>query len=270
MIKFFRKIRYDLMNQNKTTKYFKYAIGEITLVVIGILIALQINNWNEERKDRIAENIALSNLELDIEEGIRALQVHLKSQEIWIGDCIAILKHLEEGKGFLGQDNLFRQINDLLVRSTSGQANTTFETLKSTGKLDLIRNEDLKKELVLYYNNIQDFSNNTTNNNTNLVDLLINPVLINYTIFQSHDFTDKLKAWWPKAGTINYQMQKTDHLQEILENNLSNDYSLLKLLNVINFRLLLSSIQKEEALDIVQKSEQLLDAVKMELKSFNP
>lgn len=46
MIKFFKKIRYDFMNQNKTGKYFKYAIGEIVLVVIGILIALGINNWN--------------------------------------------------------------------------------------------------------------------------------------------------------------------------------------------------------------------------------
>lgn len=50
MIKFFRKIRYNLMEQNKTAKYFKYAIGEIVLVVIGILIALSINNWNENRK----------------------------------------------------------------------------------------------------------------------------------------------------------------------------------------------------------------------------
>jgi len=50
MIKFFRKIRYDLMGKNKTGKYLKYAIGEIILVVIGILIALQINNWNESKK----------------------------------------------------------------------------------------------------------------------------------------------------------------------------------------------------------------------------
>ena len=50
MIKFFRKIRYDLMEKNKTGKYLKYAIGEIVLVVIGILIALQINNWNERVK----------------------------------------------------------------------------------------------------------------------------------------------------------------------------------------------------------------------------
>ena len=53
MIKFFRKIRQNLLSEGKTGKYFKYAIGEIVLVVIGILIALQINNWNEGRKQEI-------------------------------------------------------------------------------------------------------------------------------------------------------------------------------------------------------------------------
>ena len=59
MIKFFRKIRQNLLSQGKTGKYFKYAIGEIILVVIGILIALQINNWNEYQKDRKSEQLRL-------------------------------------------------------------------------------------------------------------------------------------------------------------------------------------------------------------------
>lgn len=50
MFKFFRHIRQQLVSEGKTAKYFKYTIGEIALVVIGILIALQINNWNEDRK----------------------------------------------------------------------------------------------------------------------------------------------------------------------------------------------------------------------------
>jgi hypothetical protein len=62
MIKFFRKIRYGLMNQNKTTKYLKYAIGEIVLVVIGILIALQINNWNEVQNEKKVELGYMKNL----------------------------------------------------------------------------------------------------------------------------------------------------------------------------------------------------------------
>ena len=66
MIKFFRKIRYDLMKQNKTGKYFKYAIGEIVLVVIGILLALQINNWNEDYKSKKKERGYLINLQQDL------------------------------------------------------------------------------------------------------------------------------------------------------------------------------------------------------------
>ncbi len=66
MIKFFRKIRYDLMGKNKTGKYFKYAIGEIILVVIGILIALQINNWNINNNLRSSEVKLLKELKSDL------------------------------------------------------------------------------------------------------------------------------------------------------------------------------------------------------------
>ena len=62
MIKFFRKIRQNLLMDNKTSKYFKYAVGEIILVVIGILIALQINNWNSNRIDQQKEALYLKNL----------------------------------------------------------------------------------------------------------------------------------------------------------------------------------------------------------------
>ena len=68
MFKFFRKIRLDLMAQNKTGKYFKYAIGEIILVVIGILIALAISNWNSERLNDNRNKALLTKLikELDL------------------------------------------------------------------------------------------------------------------------------------------------------------------------------------------------------------
>ena len=65
MIKFFRKIRQNLLMENKTSKYFKYAIGEIVLVMIGILLALQVSNWNQDRKDRISERELLDNIHRD-------------------------------------------------------------------------------------------------------------------------------------------------------------------------------------------------------------
>ncbi|MCK8482273.1 DUF6090 family protein [Psychroserpens algicola] len=66
MIKFFRKIRQNLLSEGKTGKYLKYAIGEIILVVIGILIALGINNWNENRKKVKIEIQYVNNLIQDI------------------------------------------------------------------------------------------------------------------------------------------------------------------------------------------------------------
>lgn len=62
MIKFFRKIRRDLLSEGKTIYYIKYAIGEIVLVVIGILIALQINNWNENQKNHDFEKQTLEQI----------------------------------------------------------------------------------------------------------------------------------------------------------------------------------------------------------------
>ena len=66
MIKFFRNIRQKLISEGKLMNYFKYAIGEILLVMVGILLALQINNWNENTKNAKRENTFLVNLQQDL------------------------------------------------------------------------------------------------------------------------------------------------------------------------------------------------------------
>ena len=66
MIKFFRKIRQDLLRDNKIGDYLKYAVGEIVLVVIGILIALSINNWNESRKNDLEQALLVKNIIEDL------------------------------------------------------------------------------------------------------------------------------------------------------------------------------------------------------------
>jgi hypothetical protein len=77
MIKLFRNIRKNLINEGKTTKYFKYAIGEIFLVVIGILIALSINNWNEKRQSQSKINLLLIEVLKDLETDILEIEVAL-------------------------------------------------------------------------------------------------------------------------------------------------------------------------------------------------
>jgi hypothetical protein len=82
MIKFFRKIRKSLLSKGKTSNYFKYAIGEIILVVIGILIALQINTWSNNRELKKEELKVMKSLHKEFSENLikfdKAYEFHLK------------------------------------------------------------------------------------------------------------------------------------------------------------------------------------------------
>lgn len=82
MFKFFRNIRQSLLMKDKITKYYKYAFGEIVLVVIGILIALSINNWNEARKNRIEQLILINN----IIEDLRLDSIHINKSLREVGN----------------------------------------------------------------------------------------------------------------------------------------------------------------------------------------
>ena len=81
MINFLRRIRRDLINENKTSIYLIYAVGEVVLVVFGILIALQINNWNENQKTKKLEIVFLENLQIDLEVDISNFNRRIKESE---------------------------------------------------------------------------------------------------------------------------------------------------------------------------------------------
>ena len=118
MIKFFRKIRYNLMETGKTSKYVKYAIGEIILVVIGILIALTINNWNETRKANNNEITLLQKLQ---EEN----SINLESLIYDVDYRKNMSKIIEDFTFFLEKENLEKENDSLpyffekILRSTS-------------------------------------------------------------------------------------------------------------------------------------------------------
>ena len=76
MIKFFRKIRQKLISQGKTTKYFKYAIGEVLLIMVGIFMALQLQNWNEKRKQEALFKVTLEQLYTTIKYDAEAFFRH--------------------------------------------------------------------------------------------------------------------------------------------------------------------------------------------------
>lgn len=153
MIKFFRKIRYDLMEKNKTGKYLKYAIGEIVLVVIGILIALQINNWNELRKTKEKEKVILKEIISDLIVNENSAQNNLIHTYNIGRDSIAkafdfVINHLENK---LPYDSILsrhfgviHQLQGLSIK-TSG-----YESLKSSG-MDMIQNDSLRSNIGEHY-----------------------------------------------------------------------------------------------------------------------
>jgi hypothetical protein len=147
MIKFFRKIRQNLLIENNTSKYFKYAIGEIILVVIGILIALQINNWNEARKTKLTEAIKLNKLLLDLKLDSIAFNSNIK--------VLSEINNLHHQLYKIG----FKKTNDSLTENPRNiRRYLIFEApSQKMSKLlvNQLNNETIRKELIDYNENLQ-------------------------------------------------------------------------------------------------------------------
>ena len=156
MIKFFRKIRQRLLTENKFSKYLLYAVGEIFLVVIGILIALQINTWNQERKDRTSERLFLTQMKVELEGDIHALDSELKkckAQLPKIEKLITVL-YAEEVEMADFNKSFLDFINTSWYPISYGANPATYEEMKSSGKLGVIKNKELRNSIVILYGNL--------------------------------------------------------------------------------------------------------------------
>lgn len=143
MIKFFRRIRQSLLSENKFSKYFVYAIGEIILVVIGILIALQINNVNETKKQRAQEIHYLKNLKTDLEMNIAHINTYIEQRKDRIASSKIILEHFE-GKPITDYEAFSTHCSKIYTWRKFFQINNTFQELMNSGNLALISNDSIK------------------------------------------------------------------------------------------------------------------------------
>ncbi|WP_411895908.1 DUF6090 family protein [Winogradskyella sp. A2] len=147
MIKFFRQIRFKLMEKGKTGKYFKYAIGEIILVVIGILIALQINNANEDRKSRRQEIKYLKNLQIDIQAELKNNDtiITFRANKAKVAARLIDFKKLETAKDIF---ELEGAIQTVFWWTTFIPTNNTYKELLSSGNLNYLKNDSIKNYLL--------------------------------------------------------------------------------------------------------------------------
>ncbi len=158
MIKFFRKIRQRLLTDNKLSKYLLYAIGEISLVMIGILLALQVNNWNNSNKDRKLEKQYISGLIIDLEADSIAI-ARLKKESDEQVRRKRKLNDYFEGQSF-SNDSInyyFSMQWEMAVSFTP--ITTTFDEMKSTGRIVVIQNPSVRNNILRTYTNYQMFIN---------------------------------------------------------------------------------------------------------------
>ena len=214
MIKFFRKIRQNLLMENNTGKYFKYAVGEIVLVVIGILIALQINNWNENRKLKTEE---IKTLKI-IRDGIAKDTTNLN----WHRDYLALAENgIRKVKMELAQeqpnDSIGLYLNLSLIQIEYKLNRAPYESLKSNGP-NIITNDSLKNAIIDFYEFRSQFIETNSERN-----YLINEALLAHSIdlFENISRYGRItESSWYGRVLVPYDMQA-----------LKNDKKLLTLLN---------------------------------------
>ena len=147
MIPFFRKIRKTLADDNKPIKYLRYAIGEIVLVVIGILIALQINNWNENRKNKVFEKEILTQIQENLKNDKLALEEIVTNFSKAVKSSEKILNSEVSQKT---QDSINIWLGAIIQFDRFQPLTNAYEVLKSNG-LDKISNKKLRFLLGRYY-----------------------------------------------------------------------------------------------------------------------
>lgn len=145
MLKFFRRIRQNLLAENKTGKYLKYAIGEIILVVIGILIALQINNWNENSKKTQLEISILNDIKSDLMENIHNLNEGIAHTKQSFSNNTKVIELFKNKTPY--NDSLLVYFNNFSGYWDPDFTYAGFENLKSLG-VNLITNAQLRREII--------------------------------------------------------------------------------------------------------------------------
>ncbi len=156
MIKFFRKIRQNSLMENKTGRYFKYAIGEIVLVVIGILIALQINTWNEHRKMLLQEQDILKGLEIEFTINHDRLVAVMQTSQKSIETANKMMTYFNQDISKIKEAKFDSMLYYLTNVWTFNPRKGLLNSIIASGQINLITNVELKNQLASFEDLVND------------------------------------------------------------------------------------------------------------------
>ena len=146
-MKIFRKIRGVMVQQNRVLKYSLYAVGEIILVVIGILIALQVNNWNIERINTKQETNILLQLKQEYTENLREIEQKIEIRYAMNTSIRTLIKYSDEGFEGTSLDTVYQHFSRTYYNPTFDGPTGVTDDLLSSGKLYLLKNGELRNLL---------------------------------------------------------------------------------------------------------------------------
>jgi hypothetical protein len=156
MLKLFRNIRKNLINEGKTTKYFKYAIGEIVLVVIGILIALQINNWNENQKQKKQLDAIYTTVEQNLKTDLKNIKVPIEFFEN-LDSTLTQIVSTNYSTSFLDAINETNYLECIPCKSNINmyepfeKQDNGFELLKKYEDSEAIKENEFSQDIIQFY-----------------------------------------------------------------------------------------------------------------------
>lgn len=157
MIKFFRHIRKVMIKENRVSKYMLYAIGEIVLVMVGILLALQVSTWNQERQARNKEQILLYELNKEFKENKAQLEEVLEKHKQAMRSTVSIIAEFPINVDSLDLDSFQVKTNGFGLRHTFNPSQGIINSLVNTSSFDLISDPELRKLLVSWNDVCSDF-----------------------------------------------------------------------------------------------------------------
>jgi len=158
MLKFFRKIRQNLIDKGDAKRYLYYAIGEILLVVIGILIALQVNNWNQQRIEKQKETLLLKEIHTEFlynkEEMENTLAYYNKAK----GNAAKIIAQFPIQTDQINRDSLASYLRSISFNPSFDVSMGSIAALKNTASFEIISNEELRTLLLRFEDLVADYA----------------------------------------------------------------------------------------------------------------
>ena len=231
MLRFFRHIRQRLFTDNppdqasragKFSKYLLYAIGEILLVVIGILIAFQVDNWNENTHLKSAEQKALNNLHLDFEYNLSELKVVVEHNNRNLEACMKILNYT--GRRYSTTFNIDSVLGEVAYSQKYFPQNGFLLDLINSGNLGLFENDRLRNRLSLWLPSLETLKNREAvcgEFDTHLIRYIFkNGSWLNADIADTDEIVRSLE--FPESGfdMDNRELLKSPEFENMIENQI--------------------------------------------------